>query len=465
LIGRDYLVIFFQIALDLPSIPASVLQREVFANIDAALDGIEDRGPFDEKIWPDIFVEIVRPLIKSMRDIRRYAVAVRWTVSALNGRISLPDVLGLEAIRTFTPDLFGQLHSAVDALTSTTNLGLESGGIPDPNKEVITRLLRINESHEQIVRSMISRLFPAAARYIGGTTYLFDIKVRWLRDKRVAHEDILRLYLERVVGESLQIADESAHAAKLMANADEFENYLRSVPAERLEDVISGLETFEDEFAPEQVVPATVVLLNLLTLIPERQRGMFEFDSRLTVGRVVFRLLRSLEDASAVERAVRLIVPRLNTLSAKLEVVTDVGYREGAGHRLVSEETASQLEKGWRDDVRSASAEDLTKEKDLLWVLFRATKDRQDGESPLLIPDSPEVTLALLRSAKSEVRSQGVEARAIRRSHRLQWDALVELYGSDSTLAERISKVPRTDQDVELFELVDKYLTGWRPKN
>ena len=30
----------------------------------------------DESVWPDVFFEIVRPLIGNMRDVRRYAAAI-----------------------------------------------------------------------------------------------------------------------------------------------------------------------------------------------------------------------------------------------------------------------------------------------------------------------------------------------------------------------------------------------------
>ena len=35
--------------------------------------------------------------------------------------------------------------------------------------------------------------------------------------------------------------------------------------------VIGSLETYEDQFAPEQVIPATIVLLNLLPDLPEKE--------------------------------------------------------------------------------------------------------------------------------------------------------------------------------------------------
>jgi hypothetical protein len=72
---------------------------------------------------------------------------------------------------------------------------------------------------------------------------------------------------------------------------------------------------------------------------------MFDLDPRMVVGRVTYRLLRSLKDPNAIEAAVRSALPEITTLSSKLDLITQVGYREGAGHKLISEASADQLEK------------------------------------------------------------------------------------------------------------------------
>jgi predicted KAP-like P-loop ATPase len=461
--GRDYLEKILQVAIDLPVISPHILQREILIQIDEALKGIDNPGPFDQGIWPDIFVEILRPLLHNIRDVKRYAAAVHGTVVALEGKIALTDVLALEGVRTFLPDVFGQFESAIDALTTTSSIGYGPQRDPPHLKAAIDRLLEAAPKHREVVISMIRRLFPAADRHMGGMNYLADFKTRWLRDRRVAHEEILRLYLERVVGEKLQSFDDATRAWKMIANRTAFDEYMRSLEPGHLEDVIGALETFEDEFSPDQVIPGTVVLLNLLPIIPERQHGMFEFDTRMVVGRVTYRLLRSLKDASAIEDAVRQILPLLNSLSAKLEVITDVGYREGAGHRLVSEQAATGFEKDWRAEVRSASIGDLIEETDLIRVLFRAKKDAEAGEQELAIPVAPELTLAIVLAARSEVKSQTVDSRAVRRSPRLHWDVLVELFDGEEALKRRILEIPRSDENADVFKLVEKYLAGWRP--
>ena len=448
--GRDYLEKILQVPVDLPVAPSHVLYQQITTALDNVLDNIENTGPFDEQVWPSVFMEIIRPLIQNMRDVRRYAAAIHGTVISLKGQIALADLLALEAIRIFLPDVFKLLHSAIDGLTTDFDSARHSD--PAHLKAQVNGLVEAAGDHSRVVESMINHLFYDNSR-----------KKEWLKERRVAHEDILRLYLERSANENLQAVMGAEQAWKYIADRDTFDNYLRSIDQAQLQDVITSLEIFEGEFTSEHVVPGTVVLLNLLPL-PERERGMFGWPPRTSVIRVVLRLLRSLNDSAKVEKVVCQVLPELRSLSSKLELINIVGYQERVGHKLVSEQMASVFEKDWHEEVRSASVDTLAGEHELLRIFLRMKRNVGPSESQFKIENSPKLTLALLRAAYDEIRSQAEGSRAVQRTPRLVWDTLIELYGDEATLKERIEslKIAKLDGTDDLLELADKYLSGWR---
>ena len=461
--GRDYLEKILQVGIDLPVVPVYLLNKQVFKAIDDVLAIIENKGPFDKNVWPDVFIEVIQPLIRNMRDVRRYAAAIFCTVQALAGRIALVDVLALEAVRVFMPDVFNRLHESIEGLT-TTDLTYITRRDPPYLKEQIDRLINAAGDHSNIVRAMIQHLFPGGQRHIGGPTYGSDSKNRWIRGRRVAHEEILRLYLERTIGEGLQTFSDAEQAWIRMSDRVAFEDYLRSISIERLQDVISSLENYEDQFSVRHVVPGTIVLLNLLPELPERKRGMFELSTRMVVGRVIYRLVRSLKDTQLIEAAVREILPQLTTLSSKAELIIDIGYQEGAGHKLVSESEAKKFEQDWYKEVLSASINVLAAEKDLLKVMLFAKRIVDPVGQQINVDASPCITLTLLKSARSEVRSQTIGSHAVRRFDRLAWQALIKVYGTEDTLRTRIEELKNTKpKDIDdLLELADEYLEGRR---
>jgi predicted KAP-like P-loop ATPase len=71
--GRSYLEKIVQVTTDVPAVPESVLLRQIGEALNKAIDPVGDSILFDENRWPDVLMEVIRPLIRNMRDIRRYA--------------------------------------------------------------------------------------------------------------------------------------------------------------------------------------------------------------------------------------------------------------------------------------------------------------------------------------------------------------------------------------------------------
>lgn len=343
--GRDYLEKILQLGFDLPEVPEPVLDRQVFEAIDSVIENVEEPGHFDQNAWPDVFVEIIKPLIRNMRDVRRYAAALHGTVRSLQGRIALVDILAIEAIRVFLPDVFRGVRKCLDGLTTPGDSGFGGNRASQHLKDQIDQLIESAIDKADIIKALIERLFPAATRHIGGSHYGHEWENSWLLEKRIAHKDILRLYLERIAGEGLLAFNRSEEAWIRMSNHQSFEEYLKSIDIKILPDVISSLEVFEKKYTKEHVVSGCVVLLNLLSTLPTIRRSFFGFDNRTIVGRVVYRLLKSLNDQSLTVKSVDEIIPQLKTLYAKDQIITIIGYRENAGHKLVSEAAAKQFEK------------------------------------------------------------------------------------------------------------------------
>ncbi|MCY3541988.1 MAG: NTPase KAP, partial [Gammaproteobacteria bacterium] len=428
-----------------------------------ALANIENLSPIDEQVWPDVFMDIIRPLIRNMRDVRRYAATAHGTVRSFNRQIKLVDLLALEAIRMFLPDVFKFLHSAIDGLTGSNSIS-QVPHLPDKFlQKQIDSLIEVAGDHSDVVKSMVTQLFPAGGHHIGGRRYGNEWKKVWLKERRVAHEDILRLYLECLENKNPHASIVAKKAWKHLANRNDLDAYLNSINPLRLQNVIASLEVFEEQFAREHVVPGTVVLLNLLPLPDQQRRGMFDLSPKVTVIRVIYRLLRSLNDPAEVETKLKdEIIPELKSLSSELALINIVGYQEGVGHRLVPEGVASKFEKEWNNKVRTTPVNNLVNEYDLLEVLLRTKRATKDGS--LKIDRSPQLTLALLETAQRErwVREEG--NRTIQRISYLAGDDLVELYSDQATLKERIDDLRNANLDDanNLIRLAEQYLDTYR---
>ena len=504
--GRDYLEKIIQWSYNVPEVPSHLLAQQLYKAIEHALASIENPSPFDEEVWDDLRSDIVRPLIRNMRDVRRYAIAIRETVSGLDGQIALADVLALEAIRLFLPDVFRRLPGAIDGLTGMTRaldrridrmklqflespfprlskaLKAQVGGvIAAAGNELDPDAVRTKE----IVGAMVDHLFPVGARlrdmdHDDSDSCVNDNAAEHLNERRVANEHIFRRYLERTATPELLTFHDADRALARMTDRDGLNEFIRSLEPTRWQDVVSNLCDLAPRFGPEHVEPGVVVLLNLWPDMPERpsSSSVFGNDTRGTVRRASYRLLSALSDVHAVDDAMRRILPDVTSLSSKVELVLLVGHRENSGHKLVTQIAADGFETTLRNEIRTAPIDKLVDEREPSRVLTFAKHYGGPTDEPLDIDASPKMTFALLRSVRGEMESGSWGGRAVRRTAVLNWERLIDLYGSKEVLKTRINdlksgfdtlkpwletcRIP-LDEAEQLLVLADRYLSGSRP--
>ena len=502
--GRDYLEKIIQWSFNLPEIPGHLLDRQLFEAIENALAGIQNRGPFDEDVWGDVYRGILRPLIRNMRDVRRFAMAIRDTVSGLEGQVAQADVLALEAIRVFLPDVFRLLPGAIDGLTVTTrpfereldrtmpqDLADSSSAFDERRKARVNELMEAvrkdgeyeaDPTVEEVAEAMLYRLFPAGAelrRSSSGVSksHLHKVPAEHLTERRVAHEHVFRLYLERVVSPDLLAFHEAEQVLDRMTDPVACDEFIRSLDPTRRQGVLSNLCELVYRIPREHVEPGIVMLLNLWSDMQERPFGWSTFvhDPTRAVRSATYRLLHTLEDATAVETVVRRILPELKSLSSKVGLVRQISQQDDNDRGLVSAKAENDLETMLRNEIRAASDADLAAERALSQVLYFAKPTGRTPEEPLELGDSPELTFALLRSARAET---ATGSSPVRRSAKLDWERLIELCGGEEVLKTRINyltarfdalkpwlkahRIP-LDEAEQLLDLADQYLSGLRP--
>ena len=467
--GRSFLEKIVQHPIDIPSIPEQVMYRQISEGLDKALNSLSDDISLDTNRWYDIFPEIVRPLIRNMRDVRRYVDAVRGTTRALLGRVELADLLALEAIRVFMPDTFRLIGESQVALTAPAPPIGSREYADAESKAAIEALVASAEPQPDIVKQLINRVFPAAGRHVSGMNYGADWQKNWLKARRVAHPDILRMYLERTENEGVLAFDDAERAFSILDDQAALNVFLRSIDVDRQMDVVAALEVYEGDYPTQAIAPAVTVLLNLLPDLPEpKTQAMWSMDTRLIVTRVVLRLLRQLDSPEEVKNVVEQVWNSIHTIYGRMTLAKIVGSIEGAGHRLVEEHVGIEYENRVEQLIASANPSDLAQEKEIFRIVY--WKRRRDKEVAITLSgdqvDSVPFVRALLVDSVHNVRSQGLGNRAVYKQRRISWDSLVEFFGDEEKLAEALDRVRRScgDEDaVSALELADQYLGGWRP--
>lgn len=468
--GRDYLEKIAQVTHDLPEISAEPLIRLLTTELDAVIERV-DHGPFSNDDWVNVFYFGIRPFFENLRDVRRYLNSVPVTLRVLGREVALVDALALETLRIFAPGAYARLPSLIGPLTGEATDWDDRSTRDRADAEAISALVEAASPHQEAMRHMLRWLFPQAGRHLGGTAVIHGGQ-EYRRSRRVAHPEVLRVYLRRTLAEGATPTELVQEAYENMGHRNRFTELLDSLDGGQLEDLLGRLEDYEREYDPAAAEVASEVLLNQLPRLREGRRGMLDFGAKFAVTRVVLRVLSAVQDEGERTEIIKRVLPRVRQLSGREELLDLVGQRKDPTDLLIPQDVSDQLYREQNDQVLAAEPDTLAEERQLVSLLYRARKDGDASAAARIteVLGNDLVFLQLLRSALSERQSQSSGALAVHSTPDLPWDGIAELVGGADELVSRVNHVAthitreQLDERTELaLETAEKYVSGELP--
>ena len=154
--GHDYLEKIFQVTFNIPVVDSAELEKQA----ERALEDVWDKVPGKTKNgeFMDIAeIDILMPLVKNMRDVRRFANAVFARALMIPDEIRKDYLIALESIRVFLPDSYVALCAAIDGLTRIPESEYERNILDGQVREIIGKA---GKEREIIVLRLIKTFFP-----------------------------------------------------------------------------------------------------------------------------------------------------------------------------------------------------------------------------------------------------------------------------------------------------------------
>mgnify|MGYP000859886687 FL=1 len=464
--GRAYLEKIVQNGFEIPLIPRKVLTREVAQALDSALEQVNVR--LDREVWDNTLLNIVVPAIKNMRDVRRLAMAVRSTAAALTDSVEVSDIVALESMRLFLPDAFWYLV-AYQLPEGNSKINADEIRSKDEKEINISQALSNVPQDEAIIDAFLRITLPTSSYYDPG---IFSAGIgsldEYLRKRRVAYSEVRKVYLEQVLPDQLIAFANAERIYQITDDSAALAHELNAIADDELEDIISDLGRFAGKYSEVGVVNVIVAILGAMTRLPRHDdRSVFMPEARYNVTYPINKILEQYQrNGGAVEAVVDAIIPRLRSVSARLELILLIGHIPDAGRRLVSPSYAQQLQKQYEQDVAVTPIEQLVHEDNPLRVLIAPVywgshvAQTIDATAPL------SVHYAVFRSAVGENRCQSFGSAHVHRTSVLAWGELCGVYSDQSTIEQvykMMCEAPESDS-ADLLELIKKYLDGWRPE-
>lgn len=473
--GRAYLEKIVQVTHDVPVAREPDVTGLVLDGL-PSLVGALPTGPFIAGDWQNIFALVVRPLLSTPRDARRYLQSLPMTLRLVGDEVALADLLGLEAVRILRPDMFEALVSVSDALGSTqpAQSGYLSGR--DPSTGPVGPLVAVDR---ELAETICKWLFPAARRYFENMHFGPEWLATWRKQRRVANPAVFRFYLERRLPDGVVPARMIDELLSNLGEPDRLREVLANLSASELTDAITRLtEVVEDiEFDSTRSLDddpartALPVFLDLLPRLPVRLSGPFDPGATTTIVRLAHRLIKRIDQEERRAAVVRGVLGDTTVLSARRTLLFAVGHRDHIGTGFIGVDDAEELEGTLREVLISTPPETLAIEPNPVGLAELMVETDAGREALALAAEDDLFMLALLTGSRADAHSWSIGAAAVEAIEMLGWDRLVAYLGKE-LLLRRIVELREAvlhnfltaDPDqVQVLELASRYAVGWRP--
>jgi KAP family P-loop domain len=452
--GAAYLEKIVQAPHDLPR-PQAHRILELFAQELAAVTAGIEVGPFDEARWHLMLSEGIAGFLSTLRASSRLLNVISTTLRLIGAEVNVADVIALEALRLFAPEVWDRLFTSVAALTGEADASTSDvAERRQRHSAIVAEVWGAAETrHVGEVHALLGALFPYAGALVREQA---PPPFPPQGSLRVADPDVFRTYLQRQVGERRQVGSPAQRAFGLLGDGDALADMLDALEPDALEQSVGGLVEFAAQFDGELAESAIPVLLNQLSRMRERPENMFAVSPREQTRRVVLQLLRSVPHDTERSALVSRVLGDVVDLSDRLVLVELVGPRGIRGHDLVDHDEAQSLRSELAAEVLDREDAQLAGER-RLYELFciAADEDREAFEEwvPVRCEDDG-VLLRLLVSVSSEALRSDTPARRHGETKSV-WRLLASWLGADA-LSERLAELRSNTESGSVSERIEE---------
>ena len=368
--GRAYLEKIVQVSAAVPPVSRERLRQMTLGWLQAAV-GDRPLVGWDQTAWGRLVDGGIDGYLATMRDGRRLCNVAGAALDLCVDEVASMDVLALEAVRVFDPDVHEHLLEGVDMLTAAQSpFDFRDRTQVDEEQRKYAEALLGMSNQPEAVRTILRELFPAAAHLFGGSRHAPE--AQWREAKRVSAKPVLLRYLHLALATSEVASAVVDRAVAALADGKEFAELLAEVEDARLDDLLGRVRPRIGEQATPDAVNCALVVLDLIPRLTTH-RHFFDVDPPRRAVWFVEDLVENVDAGAARQNVAHSIIEQAPSLSMRLTLL----YRfrvppqpsENPALDLLDATVFDELRETICQEVVGAEATQLAKETDLLWLI------------------------------------------------------------------------------------------------
>lgn len=354
--GERYLEKIIQVPFELPPVDRVALRAALFKRLNEILGDVPD-GLFDQSYWANVYHDSIDALIQVPRDVVRFTNTLAVTYPSVCGEVNPVDFIALEALRVFLPSLYDAIRTNEDKFSGyNRDNRYEADRIAEKNFHQQWEQ-ELPESLREGIKTLLECIFPKLGQMGYGREWLTE----WRRCLRACHPDIFPIYFRLAVPPGAVRRSEIMALLELVATPAALGVALVQATNEKRPDGLSKaralLERLMDHIEKDISEDHIHVFINVLLdigdelVIDSDERGTFDFGNESRVARVVYYLLKRIDQSrrlpvlkEAISQGRGIGVQRFLLAALAKETFKEAENREEA---MLNSDALDELKASW----------------------------------------------------------------------------------------------------------------------
>lgn len=297
--GKDYLEKIIQVPFNIPKVSQIQVHKVLFDRLNKILELDKNSNiQFDQDRWSQLYHAGLKNYFNNLRNVYRYTSTLSFHFTLLKGRTvfeaNLVDLIAVECLRVFEPEVYNELSISKDAFTTFKSLGSNRENNNKDFKLIIENvILKTSENNRENLRKILTELFPTIQWIIGNNYYEYESYSNWFSEGRICHNKNFDNYFQLSLSQNKITKSDLVDFISLTVDESLLKRKMLELDSNgKLKEFLSQFDSYENQVTEDAAIPYISALMDVGDYVSDDGTSFFDIlGAQALIYRLVYNFL------------------------------------------------------------------------------------------------------------------------------------------------------------------------------
>lgn len=297
--GKDYLEKIIQVPFNIPKVSQIQVHKVLFDRLNKILELDKNSNiQFDQDRWSQLYHAGLKNYFNNLRNVYRYTSTLSFHFTLLKGRTvfeaNLVDLIAVECLRVFEPEVYNELSISKDAFTTFKSLGSNRENNNKDFKLIIENvILKTSENNRENLRKILTELFPTIQWIVGNNYYEYESYSNWFSEGRICHNKNFDNYFQLSLSQNEITKSDLVDFISLTVDESLLKRKMLELDSNgKLKEFLSQFDSYENQVTEDAAIPYISALMDVGDYVSDDGTSFFDIlGAQALIYRLVYNFL------------------------------------------------------------------------------------------------------------------------------------------------------------------------------